>query len=167
MRVRLTPSPTGYFHIGTARTALFNWLYARRNKGSFLLRIEDTDKERSKEEYTTNILEGLRWLGLNWDEELLFQSQRIELYKSLISLFKLQGKLYPCRCSRSLLAREDGFQSENFVYPGTCRDLDLSWESYRGRLPSLRLRVRGNFSKICGDVVLRRADGFISFLADA
>ena len=71
VRVRLAPSPTGTLHIGTARTAVFNWLFARCSGGKFLLRIEDTDKERSKVEFTENILEGLEWLGLNWDEEPL------------------------------------------------------------------------------------------------
>ena len=68
VRVRLAPSPTGTPHIGTARTAVFNWLYAKHEKGAFVLRIEDTDKELSKPEYTQNILEGLQWLGINWDE---------------------------------------------------------------------------------------------------
>jgi glutamyl-tRNA synthetase len=73
VRVRLAPSPTGTLHIGTARTAVFNWLFARRHGGKFLLRIEDTDKERSKPEFTTNILEGLQWLGLHWDGEPMIQ----------------------------------------------------------------------------------------------
>ncbi|MDP6322270.1 MAG: glutamate--tRNA ligase family protein, partial [Prochlorococcaceae cyanobacterium ETNP14_MAG_5] len=78
VRVRLAPSPTGTLHIGTARTALYNWLFASRTGGKFLLRIEDTDRERSKAEYTTNILNGLQWLGLKWDEQPVIQSERIE-----------------------------------------------------------------------------------------
>jgi glutamyl-tRNA synthetase len=74
IRVRLAPSPTGTLHIGTARTAVFNWLFARHHGGQFLLRVEDTDKERSKPEYTANILEGLEWLGLHWDGEPVIQS---------------------------------------------------------------------------------------------
>ena len=81
IRVRFAPSPTGYLHIGSARTALFNWLYARHNKGKFILRIEDTDKERSKEEYLEEILSSLKWLFMDWDEELVFQSKRFDIYK--------------------------------------------------------------------------------------
>ena len=80
-RLRLAPSPTGLFHIGTARTALFNWLYAKKIGGKFLIRIEDTDFLRSKSEYTQNILEGLKWLGLKWDEEPIKQSDRISIHK--------------------------------------------------------------------------------------
>ena len=80
VRVRIAPSPTGNFHIGTARTAVFNWLFARRHGGQFILRIEDTDLERSRPEYTQNILDGLAWLDLNWDEGPFFQSKRLDLY---------------------------------------------------------------------------------------
>ena len=83
-RLRLAPSPTGLLHIGTARTALFNWLYAKKTNGKFLIRIEDTDIVRSKSEYTNNILEGLKWLGLEWDEEPLKQSDRISIHKKYI-----------------------------------------------------------------------------------
>lgn len=81
VRVRFAPSPTGYLHIGSARTALFNWLYARHNHGKFILRIEDTDKERSKEEYLDEILSSLKWLFMSWDEEPVFQSKRFDIYK--------------------------------------------------------------------------------------
>ena len=81
-RLRLAPSPTGLLHIGTARTALFNWLYAQKIGGKFLIRIEDTDFLRSKSEYTQNILEGLKWLGLKWDEEPIKESERISTHKS-------------------------------------------------------------------------------------
>jgi glutamyl-tRNA synthetase len=81
VRVRFAPSPTGYLHIGSARTALFNWLYARRHSGQFILRIEDTDKERSKSEFLDEILGSLKWLFMDWDEELTFQSKRFDIYK--------------------------------------------------------------------------------------
>ena len=84
VRVRLAPSPTGTLHIGTARTAVFNWLYAKHEQGTFVLRIEDTDKERSKPEYTQNILEGLQWLGINWDEEPVIQSERVAEHREAI-----------------------------------------------------------------------------------
>ena len=95
-RLRLAPSPTGLFHIGTARTALFNWLYAKRFGGKFLIRIEDTDFLRSKSEYTKNILEGLEWLGLKWDEEPVKQSDRISIYKNHIKKLLECGAAYRC-----------------------------------------------------------------------
>ncbi len=81
-RVRFAPSPTGYLHVGGARTALFNWLFARHTGGTLILRIEDTDFERSSEEMVGGILEGMTWLGLDWDEGPFFQSKRLDLYKS-------------------------------------------------------------------------------------
>ena len=99
MRVRLAPSPTGTLHIGTARTAVFNWLFARRHGGQFLLRIEDTDKERSKPEYTANILEGLQWLGLTWDEEPVIQSARVEAHRAAIAQLLASGHAYRCYAS--------------------------------------------------------------------
>ncbi|MEH2097908.1 glutamate--tRNA ligase [Nostoc sp.] len=96
VRVRIAPSPTGNLHIGTARTAVFNWLFARHQGGKFILRIEDTDLERSRPEYTDNILEGLRWLGLNWDEGPFFQSQRLDLYKEAVQKLLDAGLAYRC-----------------------------------------------------------------------
>lgn len=96
VRVRIAPSPTGNLHIGTARTAVFNWLYARHYGGTFILRVEDTDTERSKAEYTQNILDGLKWLGLNWDEGPLFQSQRLDLYRQSIQKLLDNGSAYRC-----------------------------------------------------------------------
>ncbi|MGK7891391.1 MAG: glutamate--tRNA ligase family protein, partial [Leptolyngbyaceae cyanobacterium] len=84
VRVRIAPSPTGNLHIGTARTAVFNWLFARHNGGQFILRVEDTDLERSRPEFTQNITEGLQWLGLQWDEGPFFQSDRLDLYKKSV-----------------------------------------------------------------------------------
>ncbi|MFN9629094.1 MAG: glutamate--tRNA ligase [Cyanobacteriota bacterium] len=103
VRVRLAPSPTGTLHIGTARTAVFNWLFARRQGGSFLLRIEDTDRERSKPEYTANILEGLAWLGLNWDGEPVIQSARIDDHRQAIARLLAEGKAYRCYTSEEEL----------------------------------------------------------------
>jgi len=95
-RLRLAPSPTGLLHIGTARTALFNWLYAKRTNSKFLIRIEDTDTSRSKPEFTNNILEGLSWLGLNWDEDPINQSERIDIHKIIIKRLLDQGLAYRC-----------------------------------------------------------------------
>ena len=94
VRVRFAPSPTGYLHIGGARTALFNWLWAKQQAGKFVLRIEDTDKKRSEEEMVEGILEGLRWLGLEWDEGPYFQSTRGELYSSAVRRLLKEGKAY-------------------------------------------------------------------------
>ena len=96
VRVRLAPSPTGNLHIGTARTAVFNWLFARNQGGQFILRIEDTDVERSKSEYTDNILEGLTWLGMNWDEGPSFQSERLEIYRQAVQTLLDKGLAYRC-----------------------------------------------------------------------
>ena len=101
--VRLAPSPTGTLHIGTARTAVFNWLFARHCVGSFLLRIEDTDKERSKPEYTSNILEGLQWLGLHWDGDPVIQSERVELHRAAIQQLLDSGHAYRCYASEAEL----------------------------------------------------------------
>ena len=104
VRVRLAPSPTGTLHIGTARTAVFNWLFARHLGGAFLLRIEDTDRERSRPEFTANILEGLRWLGLTWDEEPVVQSARIEAHRVAIEQLLASGHAYRCYASDAELA---------------------------------------------------------------
>src|SRR3989338_5097196 len=95
VRVRFAPSPTGYLHIGSARTALFNWLFASHEGGEFFLRIEDTDKERSKQEFLEEILGGLKWLGLDWDGELVFQSKRTQVYRSIAESLIQDGKAYP------------------------------------------------------------------------
>lgn len=94
IRVRFAPSPTGYLHIGSARTALFNWLYARHNNGTFILRIEDTDRERSDEKYLDEILSSLKWLFMNWDEEPVFQSGRFDIYKKYAEGLVQNGKAY-------------------------------------------------------------------------
>src|SRR2546428_473176 len=94
IRVRFAPSPTGYLHVGGARTALFNWLYARHEGGKFLLRIEDTDKARSTDEHTQVILDGLTWLGLDWDEDLVFQGARVKRHQEIADRLLTAGKAY-------------------------------------------------------------------------
>ena len=104
VRVRLAPSPTGTLHIGTARTAVFNWLFAKSQNGVFLLRIEDTDKERSKPEFTQNIFEGLQWLGIDWAEEPLIQSERVAQHRDAIRTLLDKGLAYRCYANESELA---------------------------------------------------------------
>lgn len=99
VRVRIAPSPTGNLHIGTARTAVFNWLFARHHGGQFIVRIEDTDQARSRSEYTQNILDGFTWLGLTWDEGPIFQSKRLELYQQAIQQLLDKGLAYYCYTS--------------------------------------------------------------------
>src|SRR4030042_1299721 len=96
---RFPPSPTGYLHIGGARTALFNWLFARQKKGKFVLRIEDTDKERSTDEATRAIVESLEWLGIDWDEGPSFPSRRYPVYLEMVERLVSAGKAYFSHCS--------------------------------------------------------------------
>ena len=107
VRVRFAPSPTGNLHVGSARTAIFNWLFARHHGGTFVRRIEDTDQERNRPEYTRSILDGMRWLGLDWDEGPeaggghgpYFQSERLPLYREALARLRREGRAYPCFCS--------------------------------------------------------------------
>ena len=113
-RVRFAPSPTGYLHIGGARTALFNWLYARRHGGTFVLRIEDTDTGRSSGEMVTGILDGLRWIGLDWDEgpdiggphAPYFQSERLDRYRAMADRLVAEGRAYNCYCSTETIQQK-------------------------------------------------------------
>jgi glutamyl-tRNA synthetase len=98
VRVRFAPSPTGYLHVGGARTALFNWLFARKERGTMILRIEDTDAERNKPELVTGIIEGLKWLGVNWDEGPYYQSHRTELYREMAKKCLANGSAFRCYC---------------------------------------------------------------------
>ncbi len=126
VRVRFAPSPTGYLHIGGARTALYNWLFARKNNGTFVLRIEDTDAERSTKESIRQILDGMQWLGLNWDEGPFFQSERIETHREAARKLLESGSAYKCFCTKEELdAKRKKAQDakEDYKYDGTCRKL--------------------------------------------
>jgi glutamyl-tRNA synthetase len=126
VRTRFAPSPTGYLHIGGARTALFSWLYARKHKGVFVLRIEDTDRERSTEEAVRAILEGMAWLGLDHDEGPFFQTQRFDRYRAVIEQLLEQGHAYRCYCSKErleALRNEQMARKEKPRYDGRCRSL--------------------------------------------
>ena len=125
LRVRFAPSPTGYLHVGGARTALFNWLLARKLGGTFILRIEDTDVERSTPESVDAILQGMQWLGLEWDEGPFYQSDNFPLYKEYVQKLLEAGKAYKCYCtSEELEARRELAMKEGRKpkYDGTCRE---------------------------------------------
>jgi glutamyl-tRNA synthetase len=181
VRVRLAPSPTGNLHIGTARTAVFNWLFARNRGGKFILRVEDTDLERSKSEYTDNILEGLTWLGLNWDEGPSFQSQRLELYRQTVQNLLDKGLAYRCYTSAAELDKMREEQKANKQAPRyDNRHRHLTPEQREtfeaeGRQPVIRFiieddraiswedAIRGTVtwkgSDLGGDMVIARASG--------
>ena len=155
VRVRFAPSPTGYLHVGGARTALFNWLYARRTGGVFVLRIEDTDVERSSDEMVEGILDGLRWLGLDWDEgpkiggphEPYFQSGRIEKYRAMADTLVASGSAYYCYCTPDeIKAKREAAEREGHAwrYDRTCCALsrDEIATRERDRMPrAIRFKV--------------------------
>ena len=125
VRVRIAPSPTGFLHIGTARTALFNWLFARNQNGEFIVRIEDTDVERSKPEYDEDIIRSLKWLGFTWDE-FYRQSERTELYKKYLEKLFSEKKAYYCFCTKDQLEIDrQAMMTQGFSpkYRGTCRGI--------------------------------------------
>ncbi|MBM4311040.1 MAG: glutamate--tRNA ligase [Deltaproteobacteria bacterium] len=126
VRVRFAPSPTGYLHIGGARTALYNWLYARKHNGTFVLRIEDTDEERSTRESIDEILDGLAWMGLQWDEGPYFQSERLETHQQAVQQLLANGSAYRCFCTKEELEAKRAHAQEHkldYKYDGTCRNL--------------------------------------------
>ncbi len=147
VRVRIAPSPTGNLHIGTARTAVFNWLFARHYQGTFILRVEDTDTERSKPEFTQNILDGMKWLGLNFDEGPLFQSQRLDLYRRSIQALLDNGRAYRCYTSTAELDQLRATQEANHQaprYDNRHRNLTPAQEAAfiaEGRRPVIRFKI--------------------------
>ncbi|HEX5481756.1 MAG TPA: glutamate--tRNA ligase [Terriglobia bacterium] len=172
IRVRFAPSPTGYLHVGGARTALYNWLFARHHGGVFILRIEDTDADRSRPELVTAILESMEWLGLHWDEGPYFQSRRLDRYREIAAQLEKSGWAYPCFCSTEELrqARERA-AAEHRAWKYDRRCLRLS-ESDRARLraegrPSaLRFRVPEGGSTAFEDQVFGRIELAHSELED-
>ncbi len=141
--VRFAPSPTGFLHIGGARTALFNWLFARHHRGQFLLRIEDTDRARSTAEAVTAIIDGLRWLGLDWDGEVVMQSERAARHAAAAHELLAAGHAYRCYCSaEELAAMRDRAKAEGrtLLYDGRCRDL-APGDVPANRAPAIRLKA--------------------------
>ena len=159
VRVRFAPSPTGSFHVGGARTALFNWAFARHHKGVFILRIEDTDRSRSTAEHIDQIVAAMRWLGLDWDEGPptpgYRQTERFDIYRAHAERLLAEGRAYRCRCTPETLdvLREAArARKEQFRYPGTCRDADVpALEPH-----ALRLRVPPDGQTTVEDAILGR-----------
>ena len=159
VRVRIAPSPTGNLHIGTARTAVFNWLYARHHGGQFILRIEDTDLERSRPEYTQNILDGLTWLGLTWDEGPFFQSKRLDLYRGAIQTLLDQGLAYYCYTTEAelnALREAQKARKEAPRYDNRHRNLTPEQRSAfeaEGRQPVIRFKIEDDREIVWNDLV--------------
>ena len=166
---RFAPSPTGALHLGSARTALFNYLFAKHEKGKFLLRIEDTDKKRSTPEAVHSILDGLKWLGLDWDGEVVYQSQRAERHRQIVEELLAKGAAYYCDCSAEKLAaaREKAIKEKlPLQYDRTCRDRNLSSGAVRIKMPRTEVPLDGTISiddKITGKMTIKNAqlDDFI------
>jgi glutamyl-tRNA synthetase len=179
VRVRFAPSPTGFLHVGGARTALFNWLWARHTGGTLVLRIEDTDAQRSTSEMIHGILEGLEWLGIDWDEGPFYQSERGVRHRGAAESLVENGKAYPCFCTVEMLAAEREAaiaRKESYVYSGRCRELDPAEVARRraaGEPATIRFAVpqgetawedvvhgRTSFdNRTIGDFIILRSDG--------
>lgn len=183
VRVRIAPSPTGYLHVGTARTAIFNYLFARHYGGKFVIRIEDTDLERSQPELIQPILDALAWLGLPWDEEIVYQSRRLALYATYAHKLLETGHGYRCFCSREQLEsdRETAIADKlAYKYAGTCRHLsesDIQANLAAGKEYTIRLKipegdttfadmVAGDITRHSNDIedfIVARSDGSATY----
>lgn len=186
MTGRFAPSPTGEMHLGNVLAALLSWLSARQQGGLWRLRIEDLDPQRSRQEYADRLMRDLEWLGLTWDGEVVYQSQRTAIYEQYLQ--QLHGLTYPCTCTRNeILAAQAPHESDGrVVYPGTCRPNGV--ESQKSKVESLIIsvdrpaairlmvpdemieyedRVYGhqavNLATHCGDFILRRSDGVFAY----
>ena len=177
VRTRFPPSPTGALHLGGARTALFNWLFARHHGGDFVLRLEDTDRRRSKDEHTRSILAALEWLGLDYDEGPYYQTKRLERYREAIEQMLEQGRAYWCHCSpEEVKAKREAAMAAGGkpMYDGTCRDKGLGPAEgavvrFRGpRTGSTTFNdlVKGPITfenKELDDLVILRSDGWPTY----
>ncbi len=156
IRVRFAPSPTGHLHIGGARTALFNWLYAKHLGGTFILRIEDTDRSRSTDEYIEAILEGMNWLGLDWQEGPVRQTDRFDLYRDYVERLVQEDKAYHCYCSVEELEQRRNLavaQGKPQKYDGRCRDLK---DAIPGRAPVVRFKTPQQGETVVEDLIRGR-----------
>lgn len=159
IRTRIAPSPTGNLHLGTARSALFNYLFAKANKGEFILRIEDTDLERSDDKFTKDIIDGLKWLGIDWDEEITYQRKRLAIYQKYIKQLLDENKAYYCFCTKEELEQERQAQEkrgEATKYNGKCAN--LSTEKTNKLLKEKKkciIRLKSSNKKIVFDDLIR------------
>ena len=179
---RFAPSPSGRMHLGNVLCALLAWLSARRQNGACLLRIEDLDTMRCPRSYAELILDDLRWLGLDWDGEILYQSERTAVYEQYEAVLREKGLLYPCFCSRAALhaASAPHMSDGRVVDAATCRGLTLAEnaEKRKTRAPATRVRVPDevvrftdavwgayaeNLAEECGDFIIRRSDGVFAY----
>ena len=173
---RFAPTPSGRMHLGNVFAALLAWLSVRSRGGEMVLRMEDLDTQRTKEEYAEILRQDLNWLGLSWDWEMPAQSQRSTVYDGYFQKLEEMGLLYPCYCTRSQLHSVNAphLSDGTYVYPGTCRNLTAEQKAAFDRAPAWRVkvpdklwqvtdRVQGkyteNLATDCGDFVVRRADG--------
>ncbi|MGZ4778814.1 MAG: glutamate--tRNA ligase [Thermoanaerobaculia bacterium] len=180
MKLRFAPSPTGFLHVGGARTAIFNLLHARRHGGTMLLRIEDTDVERSKQRHAEQIVSSLRWLGVSWDEGPIYQSDRLDRYRTRVEELVEAGKAYRCYCTVEELETERTIAEKAGIayrYSGRCRALADAGVAPRDQEHAIRFRVRPGaidfHDLIRGDVhfeadliddfVLLRSDGYPTY----
>jgi len=177
LRTRFAPSPTGYLHIGGARTALFNWLFSRHHGGKFILRIEDTDQMRSTDESTRAILDAMTWLGLSWDEGPIFQAERVEIHRAHVQRLVDEGKAYFCTCSQELLEekrRQALAAGRKPKYDFTCRDRGLPrtpGSVVRFRCPEMGTTIVDDLIKgpiqfsndELDDLIIERADGYPTY----
>ncbi len=183
-RTRLAPSPTGSMHLGNARTFLITWWLARQAGGEVLLRLEDLDRARVKPGLVERVIEDLRWLGLDWDEGPILQSERVALYEAALRSLIEGGHCYPCVCSRKEIraaVNAPHAEDEESTYPGTCRGRFASWEearAFKGRPPAWRFRVPAGEiafddrflgrvaldpAQAGGDFVVRSVDGAFAY----
>ncbi len=178
VRVRFAPSPTGYLHIGGVRTALFNWLFARHAKGTFILRIEDTDQSRSTDEAINAILDGMRWVGLDWDEGPFRQTERVELYREQAMTLLERGQAYWCVCTGEELEvrrKEAKAKGLSLKYDGRCRERGITHPSgeaaLRFRAPQegqtviedlIKGRVRFD-NEVLDDLIIVRSNGYPTY----
>lgn len=183
IRVRLAPSPTGKLHLGTARTALFNFLFAKKNKGKFILRIEDTDRSRSTLEYEKDIIQNLKWLGFSWDLGLFRQTERLSIYQKYAQKLLKEKKAYYCFCTKAELEKERKEQEKKKLptrYSGKCRNVTKDQiERYKkeGRKKAVRFKIEPQIvefedivhgllkfdTSLEGDFIILKSDGIPIF----
>lgn len=182
MTGRFAPSPSGRMHLGNVLCALLAWLSARKQGGQYLLRIEDLDAMRCPRSFADLIMDDLHWLGLDWDGEVLYQSERTAVYEQYEALLRERGLLYPCFCSRAALhaASAPHLSDGRVVYAGTCRGLTAAQIAVKRkeRRPAVRVRVPDetvrfydgvfgayseNLAAECGDFIIRRSDGVFAY----